>query len=278
MPCAPAAPRGLPLLAPWANRLGGAAVPRRRRHRRPPRAAAADRRRRAARSTACSSARPTWEVTRYAATGATSRALAATDDVDAPAFPFPHRSRSRSPRTTTGWSIDTTARAHRPTGGCRSRSAGTRTSACRARPARSGACACPPAEHLALDGRGIPTGASERRARRGRARSVGGTSTTSTRSAATAGSRSPPPTAPSVELRPGTRHYPYAQVWVPPGRTFAALEPMAAPHQRARSTAKRHLVAPGDAFTAASPAVPDPARLRHSSVTTSGDATSCRVR
>ncbi len=43
--------------------------------------------------------------------------------------------------------------------------------------------------------------------------------------------------------------YPYAQVWVPPGRPFAALEPMTVP-----TNALEHgdvpLVGPGDAFSA----------------------------
>ena len=47
----------------------------------------------------------------------------------------------------------------------------------------------------------------------------------------------------------GNPHYPYAQVWVPPGKPFAALEPMAAP-TNALVTGNMHLVAPGDAFTA----------------------------
>jgi galactose mutarotase-like enzyme len=51
-----------------------------------------------------------------------------------------------------------------------------------------------------------------------------------------------------IELRVGAG-YPYAQVWVPPGRPFAALEPMAAP-TNALGDGTAPLVAPGDAFTA----------------------------
>jgi hypothetical protein len=43
--------------------------------------------------------------------------------------------------------------------------------------------------------------------------------------------------------------YPYAQVWVPSGKPFAALEPMTAP-TNALATGEAPLVAPGDAFTA----------------------------
>ncbi len=52
----------------------------------------------------------------------------------------------------------------------------------------------------------------------------------------------------SVAVR-GNPHYPYAQVWVPPGKPFAALEPMAAP-TNALVTGNLDLVEPGDAFTA----------------------------
>jgi galactose mutarotase-like enzyme len=52
----------------------------------------------------------------------------------------------------------------------------------------------------------------------------------------------------SVELRCGTG-YPFAQVWVPRGELFAALEPMTAP---TNSLVDRTcpVVAPGDTFTA----------------------------
>jgi galactose mutarotase-like enzyme len=53
----------------------------------------------------------------------------------------------------------------------------------------------------------------------------------------------------SVALRCGSR-YPFAQVWVPPGQPFVALEPMAAPtNALVKCTAP--LVEPGDTFTAA---------------------------
>ena len=64
--------------------------------------------------------------------------------VDAPAFPFPHRIEVAIAAHDDRLVVDTTS-CPPAAGGCRWRSAGTRTSACRARPARSGACACPPA-------------------------------------------------------------------------------------------------------------------------------------
>ena len=51
---------------------------------------------------------------------------------------------------------------------------------------------------------------------------------------------------------------PYAQVWVPAGKPFAALEPMAAP-TNALVTGNTHLVAPGDGFT---PLPPSPDWIR----------------
>ena len=52
----------------------------------------------------------------------------------------------------------------------------------------------------------------------------------------------------SVTVR-GDPGYPFAQVWVPPGRAFAALEPMTvATNALVAGTAP--LVAPGDTFSA----------------------------
>ena len=52
----------------------------------------------------------------------------------------------------------------------------------------------------------------------------------------------------AIELRCDSA-YPYAQVWVPTGQTFAALEPMAAP-TNALGTGTAPLVAPGDSYSA----------------------------
>jgi len=43
--------------------------------------------------------------------------------------------------------------------------------------------------------------------------------------------------------------YPYAQVWVPPGKSFAALEPMTAPTDALRRGAVE-MVGPGDSHRA----------------------------
>ena len=52
----------------------------------------------------------------------------------------------------------------------------------------------------------------------------------------------------AIELHCGSG-YPFAQVWVPKGETFAALEPMTA-HTNALERGTTLLVAPGDTFTA----------------------------
>ena len=52
----------------------------------------------------------------------------------------------------------------------------------------------------------------------------------------------------SISVRGGPT-YPYGQVWVPAGRPFVALEPMAAPtNSLVEGTAQ--LIAPGETFTA----------------------------
>ena len=52
----------------------------------------------------------------------------------------------------------------------------------------------------------------------------------------------------SIEMR-GDAGYPFGQVWAPPGRSFAALEPMTvATNALGRGDAP--LVAPGDAYSA----------------------------
>ena len=47
----------------------------------------------------------------------------------------------------------------------------------------------------------------------------------------------------------GDAAFPYAQVWVPAGKQFVALEPMTAP-TNALAGGDPPVVAPGDAFTA----------------------------
>ena len=235
---------GLPLLAPWANRLAS------RRYR----AAGVDvdlRRRRLNTDDhglpihGLLVGWPEWEVTATSARRDVAR-LTATTIVDSPAFPFPHLLEVAVAVHDDRLVIDTMLV---PTGD-------------RAVPVAFGwhpylrlpgtprsrwSLRLPAREHLALDALGIPTGASAREpaekdviGRRtfddlyavGRDRRLS--------FAADDGS--------SIELR-GDEHYPYAQVWVPAGERFAALEPMTVP-TNALVDGTAPLVAPGDAFTA----------------------------
>jgi aldose 1-epimerase len=234
---------GLPLLAPWANRLatrhyraGGVHVDLRR-----------------LRLTTDDNGlpihgllvgKPGWRIGRRGTRGDTAW-LRAAIDVDAPAFPFPHRVElkvtARDARLTMGATVIPTGRRPVPIAfGWHPylRLPTTGRSTWRLR--------LPTRNHLALDGRGIPTGASNpepaeaapigRRTfddlyRLGRQR----------RLALEADSA-------AIELH-CAENYPFAQVWVPPGRPFAALEPMAAP-TNALVAGTTPFVPRGEAFTA----------------------------
>jgi aldose 1-epimerase len=241
---------GLPLLAPWANRLGG-------------------RRYRAARVTVDLDGLrlntdgnglpihgvlvgwPSWAVTSQRVRGSVARVVATTD-VDAPAFPFPHRIEVGIALHEDRLVVDTTIV---PTGRRRVpvafgwhpylRVPGAPRAHWRLR--------LPPRRRLALDGLGVPTGESHAEpaetdpvGRRtfddlyalGRPRRLA--------FAADDGS--------GIEMRAGAG-YPYAQVWVPGGKPFGALEPMTAPTDALRR-GDAPLVAPGDAFTARFELVP----------------------
>ena len=235
---------GLPLLAPWGNRLAS------RRYR----AAGVDVDLRGLRLGTDDNGLPIhgllvgtpgWRVDRPVVRGATAR-LTTSIDVDARAFPFPHRIELAIVARDGTLAIDTTIV---PTGRRRVPVAfgwhpylkvpGTPRGRWRLQlPART---------HLALDPRGIPTGASD----------------TEPREAAPIGRRTfddlyelgrghrlayEGEDGAAIALHCG-RGYPYAQVWVPKGRPFAALEPMTAP-TNALERGSTPLVAPGDTFTA----------------------------
>jgi aldose 1-epimerase len=235
---------GLPLLAPWGNRLAA------RRYR----AAGVDVDLRGLRLGTDDNGLPIhgllvgkagWRVDGQVVRGATA-SLRASIDVDARAFPFPHRIELAIATRERSLTIDTTIV---PTGRRRVpvafgwhpylRVPGTARNKWRLRlPART---------HLLLDERGIPTG--ERR--------------TEPREAALIATRTfddlyelgrghrfayEGEDGAAIELHCGSG-YPNAQVWVPKGRTFAALEPMSAP-TNALERGTTPLVVPGDAFTA----------------------------
>jgi aldose 1-epimerase len=235
---------GLPLLAPWANRLSS------RRYR----AAGIDVDLRRARVHTDDNGLPIhgllvglpdWEVTSCGARRGMA-SMRATTIVDAAAFPFPHLLEIAVAAHDDRLVVDTMLV---PTGDRAVpvafgwhpylRVPGTRRSGWTLRlPARA---------HLALDELGLPTGASIRE--RAECEVIGRRTFDDLyalgrdrRLVFTADDGA------SVEVR-GDAQYPYAQVWVPPGTPFAALEPMTAPTDAlARGTTP--LVAPGDSFTA----------------------------
>lgn len=234
---------GLPLLAPWANRLSG---PRYRsgRVRVDLDGMPIKRDERGLPIHGLLVGRPGWSVVALTTRGGAAR-LRASIEVDAPAFPFPHRievtATVREPTLRLHTTIVPTGRRAVPVAfGWHPflRLPGGRRSAWRLRlPAR---------RHLALDARGIPTGESRREpaavAAIGRRTFDDGYALGRDRRLSLADEHG------SVELHCGAG-YPFAQVWVPRGRPFAALEPMTAP-TNALVEQTCPVVAPGDAFTA----------------------------
>ena len=235
---------GIPLLAPWANRL-------------------AERRYRAAGVTVDLKGlrlgtdvkglpihglllgRSRWRVDRIATRGDTA-GFDASIAVDAPAFPFPHRLEVRVRARDARLSVETTLV---PTGRRRVPAAfgwhpylrvpGTPRAGWRLR--------LPPREHRALDARGIPTGSSSREP--AEAEAIGrrtfddlyGVGRDRTFAFEGEDGR-------AVAMR-GASGYPLAQVWVPAGRGFGALEPMTAP-TNALVEGGAPVIAPGETFTA----------------------------
>ena len=215
---------GLPLLAPWANRLS------QRRYRASGVEVDLARRRLSVDDNGLPIhgflvGRDGWSVDRLTARREAAL-LRASIDIDDPAFPFPHRIEVAATVRHAQLSVDTTILAM----GRRSvpvafgwhpylRLPGVRRSQWRLR--------LPDRIHRVLDDRGIPNGAAERE--RAETATVGKRTFDDLyglgrdRKLAFCGGDDR-----SVELHCG-KNYPYAQVWVPKGRSFAALEPMAAP-------------------------------------------------
>jgi aldose 1-epimerase len=215
---------GLPLLAPWANRLSG-------------------RRYRAAGVTVDLTGRRLgvddnglpihgllvgrsgWSVDRVTARGDTAR-LASSIDVDGRDFPFPHRIEIAATVRDAQLRVDTTIvpLGRRPVPIAFGWHPYLRLPGA---PRHRWRLRLPSRMHRALDDRGIPNGAVQRE----HAESAAiGTRTFDDLYALGRDRRLAfaSDDGGSVELRCGS-NYPYAQVWVPKGRQFAALEPMAAP-------------------------------------------------
>jgi galactose mutarotase-like enzyme len=188
---------------------------------------------------------PGWRVLRASASRGRA-SLRASINVDAPAFPFPHRIEvavaARERRLTVDTTVVPTGRRSVPVAfGWHPylRLPGT--------PRSQWCLRLPPRTHLELDALSLPTGGERAESREaepigrrtfddlyrlGRDRRLG---------LATEDC--------SITMAAG-EEYPYAQVWVPSGRPFAALEPMTAPtNSLVEGTAP--LVGPGDNFSAA---------------------------
>ena len=234
---------GLPLLAPWANRL-------------------ATRRYRIGATTVDLTGLPLgtddnglpihgllagvagWRIDGYDVSGSNAR-LRASIDVDAPAFPFPHRIEVVVKARDSELDIRTTVV---PTGRRRVPIAFGWHPYLRLPDAsrRLWRLRMPKRRHLELDPLGIPTGAATDEAAEADAI---GTRTFDDLYALGRDHRLAFETDDAAIELWSDSAYPYAQVWVPAGRRFAALEPMAAA-TNALGDGTAPLVEPGDSYSA----------------------------
>jgi aldose 1-epimerase len=189
--------------------------------------------------------RPGWTVERLT-TRRDTAVVQASIDVETPAFPFPHRIQVTATAREPELRIDTTIV---PTGRRAVPIALGWHPYLRlpGRPRSRWDLRLPARRHLALDDRGIPTGSSTReaaeRAPIGRRIFDDGYHLGRDRCVEVVNDAGH-----SVDLRCGTG-YPFAQVWVPPGKPFVALEPMTAP-TNALVEGIAPTVRPGNTFTA----------------------------
>jgi galactose mutarotase-like enzyme len=234
---------GLPLLAPWANRLATRRF----------RVAGMEVDLRGRRLPTDDNGLPIhgllvggsgWQVTRQQVRGSTATVRGAVE-VDPRAFPFPHRIEVEFRLTDLGLGVGTTIV---PTGRRRVPVAfGWHPYLRVGGPRREWRLDLPARTHLALDPRGLPTGAAAPEP--AAAEAIGARTFDDLyalgrrRRLALTG-----PDGSSVAVV-GDPAYPYGQVWVPPGKPFAALEPMTVP-TNAMTRGETPMVAPGDVFTA----------------------------
>jgi aldose 1-epimerase len=189
--------------------------------------------------------RPGWEVRELRHKRGAASVLA-TLDVDEPAFPFPHRleveARVLEDRLVVSTTVVATGKRTVPVAfGWHPylRLPGSARHTWNLR--------LPRREHLLLDAHGIPTGE-----RVPEAAQVTPIARRTFDDLYALGSRRvlglDAPDGTALEVR-ADAHYPWAQVWVPPGKSFAALEPMTAPTDALRRGAV-DMVGPGDAHRA----------------------------
>jgi aldose 1-epimerase len=188
--------------------------------------------------------KPGWRIERRGTRGDTAW-LRAVIDVDAPAFPYPHRielrASARDTQLTVGTTVIPTGRRPVPVAFgwhpyLRLPNAARRNWGLR----------LPPRDHLELDARGIPTGRSTPQP--AEAASVGRRTFDDLYGLGRQRRLALEADNVAIELH-CAENYPFAQVWVPPGRPFAALEPMAAP-TNSLVAGTTPFVPRGEAFTA----------------------------
>jgi galactose mutarotase-like enzyme len=186
-----------------------------------------------------------WRVTDHSARGDEAH-LTASIGVDSAAFPFPHRIDLAVTAGGGALTVDTTVvpAARRPVPIAFGWHPYFRLPS---RPRANWDLVLPARRHLTLDDRGIPTGSEEPEAEE--AAPIGDRTFDDLyalgedhRLALRADDGS------AIELQSDAA-YPFAQVWVPEGRDFAALEPMTSP-TNSLATGSAPVVQPGEAYTA----------------------------
>ena len=187
---------------------------------------------------------PDWRVDGYDTRGSAAR-LRASIDVDGPAFPFPHRIEVLVTARDGELDVRTTVV---PTGRRRVpiafgwhpylRIPGVARREWRLR--------LPKRRHLALDALSIPTGAVTDEA--AEADAIGRRTFDDLYALGRSRRLAFETDGATIELRCDSA-YPFAQVWVPAGQSFAALEPMTAP-TNALGDGSAPLIGPGDSYAA----------------------------
>ena len=241
---------GIPLLHPWANRLGADRfdVAGREVHL-PARAAPIRRDEHGLPIHGLLAASPAWRVTAAEHGALTARLVFGGDLLEL--FPCPHELVVSVALRRARAGGDDLGRGRRAGARCRSPSAGTPTWRRPAPPARTGSSTCPRAATCITDERGLPTGATDPAAAE---RAPLGDRTFDDGYDELA--------APVLALEGGGRRlavtlgegYRVAQVFAPPNQDLVALEPMTAPTDALRTGRGLRWAAAGEHFTRDLPA------------------------